>query len=97
MKAHLRFYYSILNIEWNNSPASLYAMKEGQQNQSYYHLGHELAHPMGSGFQEYLVIGQFSKGKVFLRFNYNLSNLNEDYSGNEVFDPLERQYSIEFL
>jgi len=44
---------------------------------------------MGSGFQEYLVRGQFSKGKVFLRFNYNLSNLNEDYSGNEVFEPLE--------
>ena len=80
---------SFLNIEWNNSPAGLYAMKEGQQNQSYSHLGHELAHPMGSGFQEYLVRGQFSKGKVFLRFNYNLSNLNEDYSGNEVFEPLE--------
>ena len=24
-----------------------------------------------------------------MRFNYNLSNLNEDYSGNEVFEPLE--------
>ena len=80
---------SFLNIEWNNSPAGLYSMKQGHQNQSYSHLGHELAHPMGSGFQEYLIRGQFSKGKVFLRFNYNLSNLNEDYSGNEVFEPLE--------
>ena len=80
---------SFLNIEWNNSPAGLYSMKQGHQNQSYSHLGHELAHPMGAGFQEYLIRGQFSKGKVFLRFNYNLSNLNEDYSGNEVFEPLE--------
>ncbi len=80
---------SFLNIEWNNSPAGLYSMKQGNQNQSYSHLGHELAHPMGAGFQEYLIRGQFSKGKVFLRFNYNLSNLNEGYSGDEVFEPLE--------
>ena len=80
---------SFLNVEWNNIPAGLYSMKQGHQNQSYSHLGHELAHPMGSGFQEYLIRGQFSKGKVFMRFNYNLSNLIEDYSGNEVFEPLD--------
>ena len=80
---------SFLNVEWNNIPAGLYSMKQGHQNQSYSHLGHELAHPMGSGFQEYLIRGQFSKGKVFMRFNYNLSNLIEGYNGNEVFEPLD--------
>ena len=80
---------SFLNIEWNNSPAGFYSMKQGYQNQSYSHLGHELAHPMGAGFHEYLIRGQFSKGIVFIRFNFNLSNLYDNYNGNEVFDPLE--------
>ena len=38
-------------MEWNISPTSLYSMLEGQENQSYSHLGHELAHPMGLGFE----------------------------------------------
>ena len=80
---------SFLNIEWNNIPSGFYSMKQGCQNQSYSHLGHELAHPMGAGFHEYLIRGQFSKEKVFIRFNYNLSNLYDNYTGNEVFEPLE--------
>ena len=80
---------SFLNIEWNNTPSGLYSMQEGQLYQSYSHLGHELAHPMGAGFQEFLIRGQFTKKKAFFRFNYNVSNMVEGYSGNEVFDPLE--------
>jgi hypothetical protein len=62
-------------------------MNESQVNQSYSHLGHELAHPLGSGFQELLIRGQFSYKMSFLRFNYNYTFFRENYSGNEVFEP----------
>ena len=78
---------SFINIEWNSCPLSLYSMNESQINQSYSHLGHELAHPLGSGFQELLIRGQFSYKMSFFRFNYNYSMMDENYSGNEVFEP----------
>ena len=78
---------SFINIEWNSCPLSLYSMNESQINQSYSHLGHELAHPLGSGFQELLIRGQFSYKMSFFRFNYNYSIMGENYSGNEVFQP----------
>ena len=80
---------SFLNIEWNISPSGLYSMRQGQVNQSYSHLGHELAHPLGSGFQELLIRGQFSYKMLFFRFNYNYANFITGYSGNETFEPLE--------
>jgi len=80
---------SFINIEWNMSPSGLYSMRQGQGNQSYSHLGHELAHPLGSGFQELLIRGQFSYKMSFFRFNYNYANFITGYSGNEIFEPLE--------
>ena len=71
------------------SPSGLYSMRQGQVNQSYSHLGHELAHPLGSGFQELLIRGQFSYKMSFFRFNYNYANFITAYSGNEIFEPLE--------
>jgi hypothetical protein len=85
----LKISNSFLNFEWNFSPSGLYSMSQGQVNQSYSHLGHELAHPLGSGFQELLIRGQFCYKNTFLRFNYNYANFITDYSGNEIFDPLE--------
>ena len=82
---------SFLNMEWNISPTSLYSMLEGQENQSYSHLGHELAHPMGAGFREYLLRGQISFKLLYLRFNYNFTNIKDNYSGNEVFEALNNQ------
>ena len=46
---------SFLNFEWNMSPSGFYSMRQSQLSQSYSHLGHELAHPLGSGFQELLL------------------------------------------
>ena len=85
----LKLSKSFLNIEWNTSPSSLYSMSQGQINQSYSHLGHELAHPLGSGFQELLIRGQFCYKKSFLRFNYNYANFISSYNGGEIFEPLE--------
>ena len=82
---------SFLNFEWNNSPTSLYSMQEGQQFQSYSHLGHELAHPMGAGFQEFLFRGQLSYKLLFIRFNYNYAKMINNYSGNEIFEFLDNQ------
>lgn len=82
---------SFLNMEWNTSPTSLYSMQEGQENQSYSHLGHELAHPMGAGFQEYLLRGQISFKLLYLRFNYNFTKMKDNYSANEVFEALNNQ------
>ena len=78
---------SFINIEWNSCPLNLYSMNELQLNQSYSHLGHELAHPLGSGFQELLIRGQFSYKMSFFRFNYNYTLMSKNYSGNEVFEP----------
>jgi hypothetical protein len=78
---------SFINIEWNSCPLNLYSMNELQLNQSYSHLGHELAHPLGSGFQELLIRGQFSYKMSFFRFNYNYTLMSQNYSGNEVFEP----------
>ena len=50
------------------APSGLYSMSQGQVNQSYSHLGHELAHPLGSGFQELLIRGQFLYKMSFFRF-----------------------------
>ena len=80
---------SFLNFEWNMSPSGFYSMRQSQLSQSYSHLGHELAHPLGSGFQELLLRGQFSYKMSFFRFNYNYANFITDYSGNEIFEPLE--------
>jgi hypothetical protein len=80
---------SFLNFEWNSSPSGMYSMKRLQHYQTYSHLGHELAHPLGSGFQEFLVIGQFSKERLFLRFNYNFSLSMNNYNENEVFEANE--------
>jgi hypothetical protein len=80
---------SFLNFEWNSSPPGMYSMKRLQRYQTYSHLGHELAHPLGSGFQEFLIIGQFSKERLFLRFNYNFSLSMNNYNENEVFEANE--------
>ena len=80
---------SFFNLEWNVCPSGLYSMRQDQVNQSYSHLGHELAHPLGSGFQELLIRGQFSYKMSFFRFNYNYANFMTGYSGNENFEPLE--------
>ena len=85
----LKISNSFLNIEWNMAPSGLYSMSQGQVNQSYSHLGHELAHPLGSGFQELLIRGQFCYKNTFLRFNYNYANFITGFSGNEIFEPLE--------
>ena len=85
----LKISNSFLNIELNMAPSSLYSMSQGQVNQSYSHLGHELAHPLGSGFQELLIRGQFCYKNTFLRFNYNYADFTKGYSGNEIFEPLE--------
>ena len=66
-------------------------MQEGQQFQSYSHLGHELAHPMGAGFQEFLFRGQLSYKLLFIRFNYNYAKMINNYSGNEIFEFLDNQ------
>ena len=60
-------------------------MNQGQLNQTYSHLGHELAHPLGSGFQEILLRGQFSYKMSFIRFNYNYAKIQDIYNGNEIF------------
>ena len=80
---------SFLNIEWNTSSSTMFSMNQGQLNQTYAHLGHELAHPLGSGFQEILLRGQFSYKISFIRFNYNYAKIQDVYNGNEIFEPLE--------
>ena len=84
---------SFINIEFNTLPTGLYSVDSSNLFQKYSHLGHELAHPLGSGFQEILFKSQLSLRSVFLRMNYSYINFsgNNQSNGfaNEVFTSLE--------
>ena len=40
----------LLNVEYNYVPTAMYAVDSINQFQQFSHMGHELAHPLGSGF-----------------------------------------------
>ena len=58
---------SFLNIEYNYVPTAMYAVDSNNQFQQVSHLGHELAHPLGSGFSEWVIKGQINYGRLFCR------------------------------
>ena len=79
---------SFMNLEYNSLPSAFYSLDISNLFQSYSHLSHELAHPLGSGFQEFVLKGQISHKSLFLRCNYNYAFL-ENSSYNEVFQSIE--------
>ena len=79
---------SFMNLEYNSLPSAFYSLDTSNLFQIYSHLSHELAHPLGSGFQEIVLKGQISHKSLFLRCNYNYAFL-ENSSYNEVFQSIE--------
>ena len=45
----------------------MYAVDSNNQFQRVSHMGHELAHPLGSGFSEWVIKGQINYGRLFCR------------------------------
>ena len=58
---------SFLNVEHNYVPTAMYAVDSNNQFQLFSHMGHELAHPLGSGFSEWAIKGQINYGRLFFR------------------------------
>ncbi len=91
------FKQSFLNIEFNTLPTGFYSTDSSSLFQKYSHLGHELAHPLGSGFKEFLFKGQFSCKNLFIRMNYNYVTFKvfnqNDVLLNQVFTSKEELVS----
>ena len=84
---------SFLNLEFNAIPNTFYSVSSSNIFQRYSHLGHELAHPLGSGFKEIVLKGQLSFKSFFIRFNQNFvkqsKSKDQNFYGYEVFTPVD--------
>tara|TARA_Y100000589_G_scaffold331745_1_gene386732 strand:+ start:22113 stop:23429 length:1317 start_codon:yes stop_codon:yes gene_type:complete len=83
---------SFICLEYNRVASDLYAMDSSNYIQNYSHLSHELAHPLGSGFNEVLIKGLLEYKNYFLRFGGNYANV--DYHSdigwaNNIMNTLE--------
>ena len=67
---------SFLCVEFNRIARDLYAIDSVNSIQRYSHLSHELAHPLGAGFNELLVKGMLEQNNYFLRFGGNYANVD---------------------
>ena len=80
---------SFLNLEFNYVPTSMYSVDSNNQFQQISHMGHELAHPLGSGFSEWVLKGQINYGRFFCRIGNTFVNIdrpvNNQHFANQVF------------
>ena len=80
---------SFLNLEYNYVPTAMYAVDSNNQFQQVSHMGHELAHPLGSGFSEWVIKGQINYGRLFCRIGNTLVKIdrpgNNQPFANQVF------------
>jgi len=86
----LRSVNSYVLVEYNYVKPFSYTVDSSRTIQSYTHNGHELAHPLGSGFSE-LVLKTHVEYKKFL-FNLQLSRIVKEHVinsdlGNNIFKP----------
>lgn len=82
---------SFLNLEFNYVPTALYSVDSNNKFQQFSHMGHELAHPLGSGFSEWALKGQINNGRLFCRLSNNIVSIdrpgNNQFFANQVFTP----------
>ena len=86
----LMFSNSYIVVEYNYVKPFSYTVDSSRIIQTYTHNGHELAHPLGSGFSELLLKTHFEY-KKFL-FNLQLSKMVKEHVinsdlGNNIFKP----------
>ncbi len=72
----LKLNNSFLCFEFNRIARDLYAIDSANHIQNYSHLSHELAHPLGAGFSEFLVKGLLEYKNCFVRFGGNYANVD---------------------
>ena len=81
---------SFINLEFNYSPTALYSVDSINKYQQFSHLSHELAHPLGSGFNEWLIKGQINYKRFFCRFSDNIVKIdqpgNNQHFANQVLN-----------
>lgn len=90
---------SFINLEFNYSPTALYSVDSINKYQQFSHLSHELAHPLGSGFNEWLIKGQINYKRFFCRFSDNIVKIdqpgNNQHFANQVFTPVDLISSVD--
>ena len=75
---------SFLNLEYNYVPTAMYAVDSNNQFQRVSHMRHELAHPLGSGFSEWVIKGQISYGRLFCRIGNTFVKIDSP-GNNQLF------------
>lgn len=83
---------SFLCFEFNRIARDLYSIKSVNSIQSYSHLSHELAHPLGAGFNEFLIKGLIEHNNYFIKFGGNYANVDyhpDNGWANNVMIPTE--------
>ena len=81
---------SFLLLEYNYVTPFSYCVDSSSSLQSYTHHGHEIAHPLGSGFSEMILKGYLTFKKAYLDFQFSSitsSNLAGEDLGINIFIP----------
>ncbi len=69
-----------LQVEYNSVPMYMYTQNTANILQNYTHVNQELAHPLGAGFDEFIVKGHYEKERLFVNISVNYALRKRDSS-----------------
>ncbi len=66
--------------EYNSTPMYMYTQNTVNMLQNYTHVNQELAHPLGAGFDEFIIKGHYEKERLFVNLSLNYALRKRDSS-----------------